>query len=77
MEGTAGNAVMTLLYVLLLKIYTLQTNVPFLYPLKRSENLIFLRLQGGIERETWPEMGQCQRNLRESISLKISEWHFY
>ena len=31
-----------------------QANVPFLYPLKTSENLTF---SGGIEREHWPEMG--------------------
>ena len=34
-----------------------QTNVPFLYPLKTSENKGFLTFSGGIEREGWPEMG--------------------
>ena len=35
-----------------------QANVPFLYPMKTSENFWFSDVFVGIEREHWPEMGQ-------------------
>ena len=34
-----------------------EVNVPFLYPLKTSENQGFPTFPGGIEREHWPQMG--------------------
>ena len=44
-------------YLIITKINPFQTNVPFLYPLKMSENQRFLTFSGGIKREHWPEIG--------------------
>ena len=47
-------------------------NVPYIYPLKTSENQRFLIFSGGMKSEHWPEMGQQPIELRSQKNEDVN-----